>query len=154
MNDFHPNNLKGLWTIGIKVPDLEKELAFHRAIGNEVVLDETLVVDGNSYRIPLVKMGDKYLHLAESMVYEKELDGDLPCGLTHLVYISEDFDSDVEGFERAGCTHLFEPTEVSAGFGERKVAFFRTPNGWICEIAKIYRHGVPEVILQSHDDSF
>ena len=38
--------LHGLWTIGIKVPDLEAELAFHRAIGNEVVLDETLTIDG------------------------------------------------------------------------------------------------------------
>ena len=140
------NDLKGLWTIGIKVENLERELEFHRSIGNEIVLDEELVVDGNAYRIPLVKMGDKYLHVGEVMVYEKELDYELPCGMTHLVYISDDFEADVKRFEQAGCEHVFEPTEVSAGFGERKVAFFRTPNGWICEVAKIYRHGVPEVV--------
>jgi len=140
------NDLKGLWTIGIKVKDLERELDFHRAIGNEIVLDEELVVAGHAYRIPLVKMGDKYLHLAEKMVYENELDEPLRYGMAHLVYLTDDFDADVKRFEDAGCLHVFEPTEVTAGFGERKVAFFRTPNGWICEVAKIHRHGVPEVV--------
>ena len=77
--------LKGLWTIGVKVRDLEKELAFQRAIGSEVVLDEELDVDGELYRVPLVKMGDKYLHLAEKMVYEVILGKALPYGMTHLV---------------------------------------------------------------------
>ena len=29
--------LTGLWTIGIKVRDLEKELSFHKKLGNEIV---------------------------------------------------------------------------------------------------------------------
>ena len=41
--------LTGLWTIGIKVPDLERELEFHRQIGNEIVLDETLELDGEFF---------------------------------------------------------------------------------------------------------
>jgi hypothetical protein len=137
--------LHGLWTIGIKVPDLEAELAFHRAIGNEVVLDETLTIDGQRYRVPLVKMGDKYLHLAEKMVYETQLGLELPFGPTHLVYLSDAFEEDVTRILGAGATAIREPAEVSAGFGERKVAFFRSPSGWIFEVAKIYRHGVPEV---------
>ena len=51
--------LTGLWTIGIKVPDLERELTFHRQMGHSVVLDETLEVDGKKFRIPLIRMGDK-----------------------------------------------------------------------------------------------
>jgi hypothetical protein len=137
--------LKGLWTIGVKVPDLERELTFHRALGNAIVLDETLNIDGVDYRIPLVRMGDKYLHLAERMVYERELGIDLPFGPTHLVYISTDFEADVDRALAAGAMTIREPAEVSAGFGERKVAFLRSPSGWIFEIAKIYRHGVPEV---------
>lgn len=138
--------LTGLWTIGIKVPDLERELAFHRAAGNEIVLDETLSIDGIDYRIPLVKMGDKYLHLAEKMVYERELGITLPFGPTHLVYVSDDFEADVKRFLSAGATQVRETIEVSAGFGDRKVGFCRSPSGWIFEIAKIHRHGVPEVI--------
>ena len=138
--------LRGLWTIGVKVPDLERELQFHRAVGNELVLDETLTIDGVDYRIPLVKMGDKYLHLSERMVYEHQLGVTLPYGPTHLVYVSDDFGNDVERFLHAGAVAIREPVEVSAGFGDRKVAFFRAPSGWIFEVAKIYRHGVPEVI--------
>jgi hypothetical protein len=138
--------LQGLWTIGIKVPDLERELSFHRAAGNEIVLDETLIFDGEEYRIPLVKMGDKYLHLAEKMVYERQFGLELPYGPTHLVYLSDSLNQDVKRFLQAGATTIREPVEVSAGFGERKVAFLRSPSGWIFEVAKIYRHGVPEVV--------
>ena len=138
--------LQGLWTIGVKVPDLERELQFHRAVGNEIVLDETLTIDGADYRIPLVKMGDKYLHLAERMVYEGQLGVTLPYGPAHLVYVSDDFENDVERFLRGGAEAIREPVDVSAGFGDRRVAFFRSPSGWIFEVAKIYRHRVPEVI--------
>ena len=137
--------LTGLWTTGIKVPDLERELQFHREMGHELVLDETLHVGGFDYRIPLVKMGDKYLHLAEKMVYERDLGLDLPYGPVHLVYMSNDFDADVERSRAAGAEVICEPVEISAGFGDRKVAFFRAPSGWIFEIARIDRHGVPEV---------
>ncbi|HMP05093.1 MAG TPA: hypothetical protein PJ982_01985 [Lacipirellulaceae bacterium] len=138
--------LTGLWTIGVKVPDLEQELAFHRSMGNPVVLDETLEIDGASYRIPLVKMGDKYMHLAERMVYERDLGVQLPYGPTHLVYISDDFEADVARARDAGARDIREPADVSAGFGERRVAFLRSPSGWIFEIARIHRHGVPDVV--------
>lgn len=138
--------LVGLWTIGIKVPDLEVELAFHRAAGNEVILDETLRVDGIDYRVPLVRMGDKYLHLAERMVYEVQMGIELPYGPTHLVYVSNAFDGDVTRFLAAGATAIREPLEVSASFGDRTVAFLRSPSGWIFEVAKIQQHRVPEVI--------
>ena len=81
--------LTGLWTIGIKVPSLKRELEFHRQMGNEIVLDETLEFDGERFRLPQVKMGDKYLHVAEKMVYEDVLGESLPFGMTHLVYISD-----------------------------------------------------------------
>src|SRR5689334_16507072 len=88
--------LTGLWTIGIKVPDLERELAFHRHIGNQLILDETLEMDGEAFRVPLLRMGDKYLHLAEKMVYERLLGSRLPYGITHLVYKTSDFDADLK----------------------------------------------------------
>jgi len=138
--------LQGLWTVGIKVPDLEQELAFHRAIGNEIVLDETLHIAGIDYRIPLVRMGDKYIHLASKMVYEDTLGIELPYGPTHLVYVSNDFEADVSKMLDAGAQSIQDPIEVSAGFGDRKVGFFRAPGGWIFEVAKIYQHRVPEVI--------
>lgn len=137
--------LTKLWTIGVKVRDLEKELEFHRSLGNEVVLDETLVFDGERYRIPLVRMGDKYLHLAEKMVYEKLLDRPLEYGLVHLVYRSDSFDADVQAAIATGATSIRPVAQVSAGFGKRRVAFLRAPSGWMFEIAEILTNLVPEV---------
>ena len=137
--------LTGLWTIGIKVPDLERELAFHRQMGNQIVLDETLHFDGEDFRVPLVKMGDKYLHLAETMVYERLLGTSLPYGVTHLVYMTDNFDEDVARALASGASAIREVAEVSAGFGERRVAFMRAPSGWIFEIIRIKRSLVPEV---------
>lgn len=137
--------LTGLWTIGIKVPDLERELDFHRQIGNEIVLDETLEIDGEFFRVPLVKMGDKYLHLAEKMVYEDWLGKTLPYGMTHLVYMSSSLDQDVDKALAAGAVMMRDIAEVSAGFGERRVAFMISPSGWIVEFIEIKKNLVPEV---------
>jgi len=137
--------LERLWTIGIKVRDLEVELAFHRALGNEVVLDETLKFDGVSYRIPLIRMGDKYLHVAEKMVYERLLEEPLPYGIVHLVYRCGDFDEDIRKAFAAGAVCLDEISVISAGFGRRRVAFMRAPNGWIFEFIEVIENLVPEV---------
>jgi catechol 2,3-dioxygenase-like lactoylglutathione lyase family enzyme len=137
--------LTRLWTIGVKVPDLEKELAFHRQMGNSVVLDETLELDGQRFRLPLIRMGDKYMHIAEKMVYESLLGQAMPFGITHLVYRSNSFDEDVLTAVGAGATALREPATISAGFGDRRVAFFRAPGGWIFEIIEVLRDLVPEV---------
>jgi hypothetical protein len=137
--------LTGLWTIGIKVPDLEKELAFHWALGNQLVLDETIEFNGESFRIPLVKMGDKYLHLAEKMVYERVLGKALPYGIAHVVYVSNEFEKDVNTALTGGAVLLTDVATVSAKFGERKVAFMRAPGGWIVEFIEIIRNLVPKV---------
>jgi catechol 2,3-dioxygenase-like lactoylglutathione lyase family enzyme len=137
--------LTRLWTIGIKVPDLEKELAFQREMGNALVLDETLEVGGESFRVPLIRMGDKYIHLAEKMVYENLLGRPLPFGIAHIVYRSNDFDQDVRKASDSGATLIREVATISARFGERKVAFFTAPSGWIFEIIEVLRDLVPEV---------
>jgi hypothetical protein len=137
--------LTGLWTIGIKVPDIEKELAFHLALGNEIVLDETLEIDGEKIRLPLLKMGDKYVHLAEKMLYEKRLSTPLPFGICHLVYKSNRFDDDVAAALTGGAMLLGEVARIKAGFGERRVAFMMAPGGWIVEFIEIITNLVPEV---------
>ena len=137
--------LSGVWTIGIKVPDLERELAFHQNLGNALVLDETLELGGESFRIPLIRMGDKYLHLAEKMVYERLLQQPLPFGIVHIVYRSDSFDEDVKKAIASGAILIGDVANVSAGFGERRVAFFRAPSGWIFEIIEILKNLVPEV---------
>ena len=97
------------------------------------------------FRVPLVKMGDKYLHLAEKMVYEDWLGKTLPYGMTHLVYMSSSLEQDVDKALTAGAVMMREIADVSAGFGERRVAFLISPSGWIFEIIEIKKNLVPEV---------
>ncbi len=137
--------LTGLWTIGIKVPDLERELAFQQRLGSQLVLDETLEINGSSYRLPLIRMADKYLHLAEKMVYEELIGASLPYGITHLVYRSDSFDRDLRTALDAGASALGDVALVEAGFGKRRVAFLRAPSGWIFEIIEVLVNLVPEV---------
>ncbi len=137
--------LTGLWTAGIKVPDLERELEFHRAMGNEVVLDDTIEFEGERYRIPLIRVGDKYTHIAERMVYERLLTAPLPFGIVHLVYRSNAIEHDVERALAAGAELFIALTTVKAGFGTRRVAFFKSPSGYIFEIIEILENLVPAV---------
>src|SRR5258706_5793560 len=137
--------LTGLWCIGVKVRDLERELEFHRRMGHEIVLDESYVYEGETFRVPLVKMGDKYLSLTEKLIYERTLGETRPVGSTHMVYISNSFEQDVARALNSGAESLGEVGRISAGFGERRVALMRAPGGWIFEIIEIIRNLVPEV---------
>ena len=82
--------LTQLWTIGMKVANMEQELEFHRRLGNEIVLDETVEAEGRKFRIPLIKMGDRFLHLMEEAVYEKGFSGPLPVGPAHPHFLGQD----------------------------------------------------------------
>jgi len=109
--------LTRLWTIGMKVAHLDRELEFHRRLGNEVVLDEFIETEGGRFRLPLVKMGDRFLHLMEETVYEKGLGKPLPIGPVHLVYRSDDFEKDVARAIAAGGKRLIEPCKSRRDLG-------------------------------------
>ena len=137
--------LTQLWTIGMKVANMEQELEFHRRLGNEIVLDETVEAEGRKFRLPLIKMGDRFLHLMEEAVYEKGLSGPLPVGPAHLVYVSDNFEQDLASAIAAGGRQLIEPVQIKAGFGERKLTFIQAPGGWNFEIFKMIENLVPDV---------
>jgi len=140
------SRLKGLWTCGTKVPDINRELEFHRRFNNQIVLDETIESGGEKFRLPLIKMADKYIHVLDKAVYEDDLGETIPCGICHLVYASSDFEADVEICKKAGARPVGDIAHIKAEFGERMVAFFRAPGGWNFEILKIIKNLVPEVI--------
>ena len=104
--------LTRLWTIGVKVAELEQELAFHRRIGHDIVLDETVTVNERTFRVVLLRMGDKCLHLFDEAVYEDQLAEPLAPGPCHIVYISEDFELDIADIRSAGVHLLFPLTTI------------------------------------------
>jgi hypothetical protein len=130
-----------LWTVGVKVADLQSEIAFLGSLGGELVLDDVVSSGGGHYRAPLMRIGDKFLHLIEKPVYEDRLGSELPAGLVHVVYSVEDLEAARSRVRAAGAQELLPPRSVRAGFGSRDVGCYRSPGGLIFELIKIHDNG-------------
>lgn len=134
-----------MWNIAAKVPDVDREVAFIEALGGERLLDNILEVDGLSFRVVLMKWGDKYLHLFEKAVYEHRLGRTLQNGLCHTVFEVDNLDKMREQALTAGARETLPKSFVSAGFGTRDVAFLESPGGILFELIKVHEHRVPEL---------
>jgi catechol 2,3-dioxygenase-like lactoylglutathione lyase family enzyme len=134
-----------IWTLGAKVSDLDAEIAFVERLGGELVLDDRIPFGGRDFRVPLLRLGDKYLHLAEEMVYEAALPEPLADGLCHVVFEVEDVEAARAAALAAGATEVTPRTRVTAGFGTREVAFLRSPGGLLFELIEIVENAVPEL---------
>lgn len=134
-----------IWTLGLKVANIDEEVAFIQRLGGELILDDTVQSSGIEYRVPLMKLADKYLHVLNRAIYEDKLPGPLPFGLAHVVYQVDDIAVARERALRAGATELLPPRPVSAGFGTREVGCYRSPGGLIFEFIQIHTNLVPEL---------
>ena len=132
-----------IWTLGAKVPDLDREIAFVEAMGGSLVLDERIPFGGTEFRVPLLRLGDKYLHIAEEMVYERRLAEPLPSGLCHVVFQVDELVRARDAALAAGATEIAPVSRVSAGFGTRDVAFLRSPGGILFELIHVVESAVP-----------
>jgi catechol 2,3-dioxygenase-like lactoylglutathione lyase family enzyme len=132
-----------IWTIGIKVPDIDDEIAFITRLGGHLLLDDTVRSGDKQYRAPLMRLGDKYLHVLNATVYEPQLTSPLPFGLAHIVYQVNDIAEARARAVAAGAAELLPPRRVSAGFGTRDVGCYRSPGGFIFELIQIHENLVP-----------
>jgi hypothetical protein len=132
-----------IWTIGAKVPDLDREIAFIEAVGGSLILDDLIPYEGQTHRIPLLRWGDKYLHIGRQMVYEDKLAAPLQNGLCHVVFQVDDLNGLRSKALQAGATEVAPVSRVSAGFGVRDVAFMRSPGGTLFELVRIIENRVP-----------
>jgi catechol 2,3-dioxygenase-like lactoylglutathione lyase family enzyme len=133
-----------IWSFGSKVADLDREIAFFEAIGGSVVLEDDLVVDGRQFRLPLLRWGDKYLHLFEHAVYEHRLEAPLSPGIAHVVMEVDALDELRRRAIKAGAVEIAPMARNQvAKFGRRDVAFLRSPGGVLFELIKVHEHGVP-----------
>jgi predicted enzyme related to lactoylglutathione lyase len=132
-----------MWNIAAKVPDLDREIAFVQSLGGELVLEDILEIDGRSFRVVLMKWGDKYLHLFEKAVYEHRLGRVLQNGLCHTVFEVDNLDEMRQKSLAAGARESMPKSAVSAGFGTRDVVFLESPGGILFELIKVKEHRVP-----------
>ena len=134
-----------IWTLGAKVHDLDREIAFVAAMGGNLVLDDRIPFGGAEFRVPLLRFGDKYLHIAEEMVYERRLAEPLRPGLCHVVFQVDDLGKARDTAIAAGAVEIAPVSRVNAGFGSRDVAFLRSPGGILFELIQVIENAVPEL---------
>ena len=127
-----------LWNIGMKVDDIDSELTFWENIEGKLILRETFTTpDGEEADYAFVDFGGTRIFLTPKTVFEDKLDHKLTPGLTHAVFEVEDLDQEYERLTALGLEVLVERVEISAAFGSRRLAFFRSPNGMVFELLQI-----------------
>ena len=126
-----------LWNLGMKVADVEREAAFLVSLGGTVLLRERLTTPAGEVDYALIAFGGTRFFLTPKTVFEDALPGPLHTGLTHAVFEVEKLEPEVERIKSLGTEMLLPPTEITAGFGTRKIAFFRSPGGLVFEVMEI-----------------
>ena len=126
-----------LWNIGMKVADVDREAAFFVELGGRLLSREKRDTPAGEVDYALVAFGGTRIFLTPKTVFEDALPGALSVGLTHAVFEVEKIEPEVERVKALGSEMLLPPTEITAGFGTRKIAFFRSPGGLVFEIMEI-----------------
>jgi catechol 2,3-dioxygenase-like lactoylglutathione lyase family enzyme len=129
--------IKDLWNIGVKVADLGREIDFLQNVGAEVVLRDRLSFAGEDREYAVLMLGGVRMLLFDSVVFQDRIEGGVRPGLTHAVYEVDDLDAEFARIRDLGADVLIEPTSVGAGFGARRIAFFRSPGGFVFEIMQV-----------------
>ena len=91
-------------------------------------------------------LGGVRMLLFETVVFEKLVSGGVRPGLTHAVYEVDNLDAEYARISALGAEVLVEPTEVSAAFGRRRLAFFRSPGGFVFEVMQVLERKI-ELLL-------
>lgn len=127
-----------LWNLGIKVKDLGAEHDFLERIGAKPLMRGAL--DGREYSI--VNLGGIRIILFPTLVFEDVVETPIAPGLTHAVFEVDDTDSEFERVVSMGAEILIKPHDIAGDFGSRRIAFLRSPSGFVFEIAHLYTSSV------------
>jgi catechol 2,3-dioxygenase-like lactoylglutathione lyase family enzyme len=126
--------LKKLWNIAVKVRDLDAEVEFLEACGATDTVRDRVQGDDGPIEFAMLNMGDERILLFPEVIYQSSLPQAIPFGLTHAVFEVDDFEEVLRAYGSNGINPLWGPREVSASFGRRRIAFFKSPSGFIFEV--------------------
>jgi catechol 2,3-dioxygenase-like lactoylglutathione lyase family enzyme len=126
-----------LWNIGLTVRDIERELEFLEGLGAKLLLREKFSGPDGESEYALLEFGGTRLFLTPKPVFEDRLPEPLSPGLTHAVFEVGDVDAESAKAIAEGAVLLLGPAEITAGFGSRRIAFLRSPGGFVFELLQI-----------------
>lgn len=126
--------MRDVWNLGMKVRDLDAELDYLRACGARDVQKSTITTEGVERSLGMAFLGNQRVLLFPETIYEDDLPEPLHYGLTHAVYEVEDVTSRLAEMATKGVTPFWGPIDAPTPFGKRRMAFFRSPSGFIFEI--------------------
>ncbi len=126
-----------LWNIGLTARDLERELGFLTGLGATLLLREKFTGPDGESEYALLEFAGTRLFVTPKPVFEDRLDQPLAPGLSHAVFEVADVDAELEKVMAQGATLLLGPAEITAAFGSRRIAFLRSPGGFIFELLQI-----------------
>ena len=134
--------IKHLWNIGVKTTNLDADLEFLQKVGATVVLRDVLAADGDQLDYAIVRLAGVRLLLFPNVIFEDQVPGGVAPGLTHAVFEVDDLDAEYARIRGLGGQVLIEPQFAKAGFGSRRLAFFRTPGGMVFEVMQVLERGI------------
>jgi catechol 2,3-dioxygenase-like lactoylglutathione lyase family enzyme len=124
---------RGPWNLGVKVKDLGAELAFLEACGATQLQQGTMPSEDGGRPFGMAFLGPQRLLLFPQVIYEDALAEPLKLGLAHAVYEVDDLDAVIARLARGGVRPFWGPTDITTAFDKRRIAFFRSPSGFIFE---------------------
>ena len=94
--------IKELWNVGLKVADLDREVAFLGEVGASLVLRERVSMVGEERDYAILILGGVRMLLFETVVFENLVSGGVRPGLTHAVYEVDDVDAEYARIKALG----------------------------------------------------
>jgi catechol 2,3-dioxygenase-like lactoylglutathione lyase family enzyme len=126
-----------LWNLGVKVADVDREVAFFQELGATLLVREKRDTPAGEVDYALIAFARTRIFLTPKTVFEDALPGTLKSGLTHAVFEVAKLEPEIERLKTLGTDVLLPPTEITAGFGTRRIAFLRSPGGLVFEVMEI-----------------
>lgn len=125
--------MRSPWNLGIKVRDLDADLAFLDACGATKIEKGTIPRPGGDALYGMAFLGEQRLLLFPQVIYEDKLKEPLHHGLTHVVFEVPDVAAVLRRYADKGIRPMWGPEDLSTPFGNRRIVFFRSPSGFIFE---------------------
>jgi catechol 2,3-dioxygenase-like lactoylglutathione lyase family enzyme len=125
--------MERIWNLGIKVRDIDAELAFLAACGATGIERGVIATDHGDHPFGMGFLGRERLLLFNEVVYADALPEPMKTGLAHAVYQVDDVARVLARFRVNGVAPIWGPVDLATPFGRRRVVFLRSPSGFVFE---------------------